>query len=89
MKRYIIGQRLIYTKDGSMVDFMGYAEHDRTGAYVSPCCKNGPEMYIDVRQLETTPCDECGTPIDTDIHAEELGMCVKCSNKYYDHDGEE
>jgi hypothetical protein len=46
----------------------------------------GEEMTT---STETTPCDECGTPVDTDIHAEELGMCVECSNKYYDHDGEE
>jgi hypothetical protein len=31
-------------------------------------------------------CDKCGMPIDKDIHAEELGMCVECSNKYFDHE---
>jgi len=36
----------------------------------------------------TTPCDECGTLIDTDIHAEELGMCVECSYKYWNHEEE-
>jgi hypothetical protein len=24
-----------------------------------------------------------------DIHAEELGMCVECSNAYFNHEGEE
>jgi hypothetical protein len=37
----------------------------------------------------TTPCDKCGTLIDTDIHAEELGMCVECSHDYFDHKDEE
>lgn len=31
-------------------------------------------------------CDKCGEPMDKDIHAEELGMCVECSNKYFDHE---
>ena len=34
-------------------------------------------------------CDKCGEPIDKDIHAEELGMCIECSNKYFDHEEEE
>jgi len=38
---------------------------------------------------EMTPCDHCGEPIPTDVHEEELGMCVECSNKYYDHSDEE
>jgi hypothetical protein len=33
-----------------------------------------------------TPCDRCGTSIPTDVHKEELGMCVDCSNKYYNHE---
>lgn len=37
----------------------------------------------------TEPCVECGTAVDADIHAEELGMCVECSNEYYNHDDEE
>ena len=35
-----------------------------------------------------TPCDVCGDKVETDIHAEELGMCVDCSNKYFTHDDE-
>ena len=34
-------------------------------------------------------CDTCGDPIDADIHKEELGMCVDCSNEYFTHDDEE
>jgi hypothetical protein len=33
-------------------------------------------------------CDKCGEPIEKDIHIEEMGMCVDCSNKYFDHEGE-
>lgn len=36
----------------------------------------------------TVPCDECGTVVDADIHAEEFGMCVDCSNEYFNHDEE-
>jgi ribosome-binding protein aMBF1 (putative translation factor) len=39
--------------------------------------------------MATTPCDVCGTAVDTEIHQEELGMCVTCSNEYYTHDDEE
>ena len=39
--------------------------------------------------MNTTPCDHCGTPVDTDIHKEELGMCIDCSNKYWTHEEEE
>lgn len=35
------------------------------------------------------PCDKCGTLIEADIHAEELGMCVECSNAYFNHEEEE
>jgi hypothetical protein len=35
-----------------------------------------------------TPCDTCGKLIDTDIHAEEFGLCIACSNAYFTHDDE-
>ena len=38
--------------------------------------------------IKMLPCDVCGEKIQADIHAEELGMCVDCSNRYYDHEGE-
>jgi hypothetical protein len=38
---------------------------------------------------DTTPCNDCGILIDTDIHKEELGMCVECSHKYWSHEDEE
>ncbi len=31
-------------------------------------------------------CDKCGEPVKADIHKEELGMCVECSNAYFDHE---
>lgn len=34
------------------------------------------------------PCVNCGVMIDAEIHEEELGMCVECSNAYYNHDCE-
>lgn len=38
-------------------------------------------------KTETTPCVECGTPVDSDIHEEELGFCLDCSNDYWEHKG--
>lgn len=34
-------------------------------------------------------CDKCGEPINAEIHAEELGMCLECSNAYFNHEDEE
>ena len=34
-------------------------------------------------------CDKCGEPVVKDIHAEELGMCIECSNAYFTHEDEE
>ena len=33
-------------------------------------------------------CDKCGEPVQGLIHAEEMGMCIECSNKYFDHEEE-
>ena len=30
-----------------------------------------------------TPCDNCQTRIASDTHAEELGLCLDCSNAYF------
>lgn len=38
---------------------------------------------------KTLPCDKCGVLIDADVHAEELGMCLECSNKYWSHEDED
>ena len=34
-----------------------------------------------------TPCVDCGTPVPTEIHAEEFGFCLECSNQYWGHYG--
>jgi hypothetical protein len=34
-------------------------------------------------------CDKCGEPVAKEIHAEELGMCIECSNAYFDHEDED
>ena len=34
-------------------------------------------------------CDKCGDPVVKDIHAEELGMCIECSNAYFTHEDED
>jgi hypothetical protein len=36
---------------------------------------------------ETKPCVECLAPVPADIHAEELGFCLPCSNDYWGHLG--
>jgi len=49
-------------------------------------CKHrcfGCERWI---EPDKTPCNNCGEMIASDIHAEELGMCVDCSNAYFSHD---
>lgn len=33
----------------------------------------------------TLPCDNCGTAIPADVHSEELGFCLPCSNKFWEH----
>jgi hypothetical protein len=42
-------------------------------------------------QVDTmlTECNNCDQLIATDVHEEELGMCVNCSNEYFDHTDEE
>jgi hypothetical protein len=47
----------------------------------------GANFEIDF--IKTLPCNECGEPVNADIHAEELGMCIDCSNAYFTHADEE
>jgi NMD protein affecting ribosome stability and mRNA decay len=44
---------------------------------------------MDNRFMAEKPCIDCGVMIDADIWHEELGMCVDCSNKYFNHEEEE
>ncbi len=43
---------------------------------------------FEMEVIKMLPCDVCGDKIQADIHAEELGMCVDCSNAYFTHDDE-
>jgi hypothetical protein len=47
----------------------------------------GANFEIDF--IKMLPCNECGEPVNADIHAEELGMCLDCSNAYFTHADEE
>ena len=40
---------------------------------------------------QMTGCVECGVMMPSDVHAEELGMCLECSNRFWEHgqDGHE
>jgi hypothetical protein len=40
-----------------------------------------------MNQQDTRPCVECGAPVPADIHGEELGFCLPCSNDYWGHLG--
>jgi hypothetical protein len=44
--------------------------------------------YFEMEVIKMLPCDVCGDKLQADIHAEELGMCVDCSNAYFTHDDE-
>jgi hypothetical protein len=46
------------------------------------------QMKSAVEPFATKPCQTCGTPVDADIHAEELGFCVPCQHAYFDHSDE-
>lgn len=48
---------------------------------------NAVEVFV--KLIDGLPCDECGVLIAADVHAEELGMCVNCSDRYFTHDEEE
>jgi len=39
----------------------------------------------DFNPNDLTVCDKCPTLISKGVYAEELGMCLDCSNDYYDH----
>jgi hypothetical protein len=45
--------------------------------------------YFDFDFVKMLPCNVCGDPINAEIHAEELGMCLDCSNAYFTHEDEE
>lgn len=44
--------------------------------------RNGGQFIRDMSQ----PCVECGTPVEFHTHKTELGYCVECSWKYWNHE---
>jgi hypothetical protein len=53
------------------------------------CVRSSHDEYgslFTIVKMPTLPCDKCGEQINADVHKEELGMCVECSNKYFDHE---
>ena len=51
MKRYNVGDRLIYKIDGRTVEFRGYSGHDVDGVYVYPMSGYGSELYTSIESL--------------------------------------
>ena len=51
MRKYKIGDKLIYAPDKRVVEFRGYAEHDTDGAYIYPLSGYGNECYVSIKQL--------------------------------------
>jgi len=33
----------------------------------------------------TKPCVRCADPVDAEVHEDELGFCLHCSNLYWEH----
>ena len=55
MRRYKIGDRLIYKIDGSKVEITCLSEYDGDGVYVCPVSTSGREFYTSLKLLEVTP----------------------------------
>lgn len=51
MRKYNIGDRLIYKIDGRTVEFRGYSGHDADGVYVYPLSSYGNELYVSIKSL--------------------------------------
>jgi hypothetical protein len=51
----------------------------------TPFC-NVCEGEQEYQWTPTRQCYECPTQVDTDIWFEELGMCIDCSNAYFNHE---
>jgi predicted nucleic acid-binding Zn-ribbon protein len=72
----------------------GFIEFSKTPCYVCGNKLHGSRYRFrqwgdEMPRPLTLPCVECGEPVDADIHAEELGFCLDCSNAYFDHSDEE
>ena len=54
-------------------------------------CTTSCDVREGEQRYEWTPlrlCKDCGTAVDHDTWFEELGMCLDCSNAYWNHDDE-
>lgn len=53
---------------------------------------NGTEHYTNgggfIRDTRK-PCRQCGTPVEFHTHKTELGFCVECSHKFWNHELDE
>jgi hypothetical protein len=50
---------------------------------------HGTEHYTNGGQFikdTSKPCVQCGTPVEFHTHRTELGFCLECSNKYWNHE---
>ena len=62
-------------------------EHE--GAFdCTPFCRicQGEQEYEPTGYLPCKNFGQCGTKVDEDIWSEELGLCLECSNKYWNHE---
>jgi hypothetical protein len=64
-----------------------------SGALVRPAVykewNHGTEHYTnggDFIRDTSKPCSECGTPVEFHTHKTELGFCVDCSWRYWNHE---
>jgi hypothetical protein len=68
--------------------FDAQADEDGRCSHHGGKCYELGQLVLELRDGKK-PCYKCGSLIDADIYKEELGMCVMCSNAYFDHSEEE
>ena len=59
------------------------------GAYdCTPFCRicEGEQEYESIGYLPCQNFGQCGTNVEEDIWMEEVGLCLECSNKYWNHE---
>lgn len=49
----------------------------------------GQEMTTITAAPDWLPCDICGDLVPASIHGEEMGMCLECSDLFWEHDHED
>lgn len=63
-----------------MIECPNHQGHFDCTPFCSLC--EGNQGFI---KPDALPCNFCQTPIEFWLWLEELGMCVDCSHKYYNH----